>query len=135
MTRRNRRGATTVEMAIVLIPLVILIIGFVEIGCAVMTMHRLEEAARIGCRQSIISDATTESVTAEVDHLLNFVGITEYELEIEPADLASAPRWSPITVSISVDLEDVSWMPVPSYLQSISFDSSCTLPKENSATN
>ena len=52
--RSTRRGATTVELAVVAIPLFMVVFGSIEFGRAMMSVQTLEEAARSGCRVAIL---------------------------------------------------------------------------------
>ena len=52
--RNNRRGATAVEMAIVLLTFLILVFGMLDLGIGVFKYHLLAQAARQGARQAIV---------------------------------------------------------------------------------
>ena len=51
---RRRRGASLVEMAIVLIVFITLVLGMLDLGIAVFRKHLLAQAARQGVRQAIV---------------------------------------------------------------------------------
>jgi Flp pilus assembly protein TadG len=52
--RRCRRGATIVEMAIVLMVFLTLVLGMLDLGLGVFHYHVLGQAARQGARQAIV---------------------------------------------------------------------------------
>ncbi len=127
---QQRRGTVTVEFAIVAIPLFLFVFGTVEFGRAMMCRQSMEEAARSGCRASVIQDATAASVEEEVDKIMQIAGIPEYSVEIEPVNFTTIDRWEPITVTVVASYDNMSWLPSPKYLAGMQFRSSCILPKE-----
>ncbi|QDT37619.1 TadE/TadG family type IV pilus assembly protein [Stratiformator vulcanicus] len=128
----SRRGATTVEMAVVLGPLLLIIFGSIEFERALMVSHALEEAARAGCRIAILKGSTTESVAAEMSPILDSCGIDKFTINIEPKNVSSAQRWEPVSVTIEAQYKEVSWIPVPTFLSNARLTGSCTMPKEYS---
>jgi hypothetical protein len=52
--RADRRGATVVEMAIVVSVFLTLVLGMLDLGIAVFRYHLLAQAARQGARQAIV---------------------------------------------------------------------------------
>ncbi len=128
--RHKRRGATSVELAIVAIPLFLFVFTSIEFGRGMLLRHSMEESARCGCRVAILKNATTADVAAEVDTVLAGVGVDTYTVTTEPNDLAATNRWTPIKVTVTADYSDMSWLPIPKFLGGLTFASSCTLPKE-----
>ena len=51
---RDRRGATTVETAIVLLPFLTIVLGMLDLGTAVFRHHVVSQAARQGVRKAIV---------------------------------------------------------------------------------
>lgn len=52
--RSSRRGATAVEMAILMVVFLTLVLGMLDMGLAVFRYHVLAQAARFGSRQAIV---------------------------------------------------------------------------------
>ena len=52
--KRDRRGATTVETAIVILPFLIITLGMIDLGIAVFRHHVISQAARQGVRSAIV---------------------------------------------------------------------------------
>ncbi len=131
ISRNNRRGVATVELAMVS-PLVFLFIfAAVEFGRLLMAFHGLEEAAREGCRVAIFAQATASDVQQTVASRLATFGISGHTLTIEPNPLSNACQWEPVTVKIAVTYDNVSWLPTPDYLAGKTLAVSCTLPMES----
>jgi hypothetical protein len=128
--QRSRRGTTTIEFAIVAIPLFVLVMASIEFGRGMMAVQSLEEAARCGCRKAVLKGTTTADVETEVTQLMNLAGISSYTTQIEPASLSSVPQWDPVTVRVSANLGDSSWMPMPKFLAGLSYTASCILARE-----
>jgi Flp pilus assembly protein TadG len=52
--KQQRRGATVVEMAIVLLPFLVLTMGMLDLGVGIFRSHILAQAARHACRRAIV---------------------------------------------------------------------------------
>jgi Flp pilus assembly protein TadG len=64
--KRNRKGATTVEFAIVCPVFLLFVFGLLEIGRFVMVKQLVEGGARIGARVAAMDGATTAEVERKV---------------------------------------------------------------------
>lgn len=121
-----------VEFALVAPLLFTVVFGSIEFGRALLVTQSLEEAARSGCRVAVLRGATTSEVQAEVDRILGPAGISKYTLDVEPTSIVSAERWDPVTVTVTANFADMSWLPLPRFFSGRTYVSSCTLPKEYS---
>ena len=128
--RSIRRGATIVEFALVAPILFTVIFSCIEFGRALMTTQSLEEAARSGCRIAILRGTTTTEIEEEVDRILGPTGVSNYTVTVQPTNVADAARWSPVSVIVSANFNDMSWLPLPKFLSGQTYTSSSTLPKE-----
>ncbi|TWT83234.1 hypothetical protein CA13_46990 [Planctomycetes bacterium CA13] len=108
----------------------VLLIASVEFGRGMMAVQVLEEAARCGCRIAVLKNSSSEDVESEIDQLVHSAGIETFTTQIEPMDLDSAIQWSPVTVRISADFSDMSWLPMSHFLSGYSYTASCILPRE-----
>lgn len=74
--RRNqgRRGAVTVEMALVLPIFTMLVFGIIEFGRGFMIMPLMTKAAREGCRRAIIDGNTNSDVTNYIQTFMQTSG-------------------------------------------------------------
>ena len=129
-SKRNRCGSVVVEFAVVAIPLFLFVFASIEFGRAIMVSHVMEEAARTGCRASVVGGATTESVEDAIESVIAQAGINEYTVEIEPEDFSTAEQWTPISITITATYEEMTWLPMPGFLNGQTFTASCLLPKE-----
>ena len=62
----KRRGAAVVELAVVLPVFVLLVIGAIDVGRAILVRHKLVEAARAACRLHTIQDEVTPEQVSDV---------------------------------------------------------------------
>jgi Flp pilus assembly protein TadG len=67
--RDRRRGATAVETAIVLLPLLMCLFGIYEYGQLLMDWNLLNNAAREGCRYALANN-TKSTITTDVQNIV-----------------------------------------------------------------
>ena len=79
----NRRGVTTVETAIIIMPLMIVLLGMVELSIVVFRYHVVSEAARQGARQVIVHGA------------------------LAPPEMAA---WGPATIDVLADVDGIPFV-------------------------
>jgi Flp pilus assembly protein TadG len=60
---RRRRGATAVETALVILPLIMLLFGIFEYGRLLMDWNLLNNAAREGCRYALANNTNSTIAT------------------------------------------------------------------------
>ena len=127
----SRRGAATVEFAIVAPVIFLFVFASFEFGRAIMATHGLEAAAREGCREALSWDVTTEDIETKVQNRMLKYGISDYTLTIDPASPTDANQWGPVTVRVSTTYDQISWLPVSRFLRGITLQGSCSLPQES----
>ncbi len=71
---QGRRGAVTVEMALVLPIFTMLVFGIIEFGRGFMIMQLVTNAAREGCRRAIIDGSTNSDVTSYIQTFMQTSG-------------------------------------------------------------
>ncbi len=113
--RGRRRGTAALEFAIVG-PLVILFFfGAVELGRGAMLIHLLNNAARSGCRNGVVEGTSTATIKSAANSALSSEGISGATVAVKvndgTADASTAQAGDEITVSISVPVSSVSWLP------------------------
>jgi Flp pilus assembly protein TadG len=68
--RGERRGATVVETAFVVIPLLMFIFAIFEYGWLLMNWNLLNNAAREGCRYALVNN-TSSTINTDVQTVVN----------------------------------------------------------------
>src|SRR5438477_226878 len=108
----SRRGATTVEMALAVPILLLIVFGLIEVGHAFMVQHVIQDAARQGCRAAICPHSTNAVVTSAVAGLLQGEGIKKATTTIlvngSAGDVARAQTDDEISVQVVIAASDVS---------------------------
>jgi Flp pilus assembly protein TadG len=108
---RNRRGVAAVEFAVVSPFLILLVFGIIECGRAIMVQQVLTNASREGTRRAVLEEVTTSEVTTVVSDYLANGSITGATVTVSPTPLTSAGFGDPVTVTVSVPYDQVSWIP------------------------
>ena len=108
---RNRRGVAAVEFAVVAPFLILLIFGIIEFGRAIMVQQVLTNASREGTRRAILEEVTASEVTTVVSDYLANSSIAGATVTVSPTPLTSAGFGDPVTVTVSVPYDQVSWIP------------------------
>ena len=127
--RRNkhaRRGAAMVEMALVLPLFLMLVLGIIEFGRAMMIANLVTNAAREGARMAVLDGSTNTDVTNTVKtFLISAIGTSVSSSDItvtitvtaaagnpNPANsVASSTTRDLITVKVSVPFNKVALIP------------------------
>lgn len=133
-SRRNRRGATAVELAMISPVLIALVMGQIETSRLGMVSQLLTTAAREGCRVAVIDGSTQADVQNRVTTFLAGSGIpvgTVTPTCPSPYTWETAPMGTPITVNLSVPYSQVSWLGTPIFLTHAVVSASATLSSEN----
>jgi Flp pilus assembly protein TadG len=97
----ERRGATTVEMALTLPILFLLLFGGYELSRANMIMHTCEAAAYEGARVGIVPGATAAEAQTAAEGVLRTTGIKNATIEVNPSNLANASETIAVTIEVA----------------------------------
>jgi len=128
--RRTRRGAAAVEFAVIAPLLFAVVLGLVEFGRAIMVQQTLVSAARESCRVAVLAGTTKQDVTDRATASLNAAGISVFTITMNPDPPSSAAEGSPVTVTIQVSFNNVTWLPVPIYLGGKNLTASSVMRRE-----
>jgi Flp pilus assembly protein TadG len=117
---RKRRGAVTVELAIVSPFVFLIILGIIELSRGIMVIHLLNDAAQAGCRVGIVEGKTTANIKDVVVNALTAAGvngeIATVQVNDASADASTAVAGDEITVLVKVPISSISWIPVARFL-------------------
>lgn len=130
--RAGRRGASAVEMALVAPVLITLLLGLIEAARLGMVAQLLTTAAREGCRVAVLDGMTQSDVQTRVDDVLAGSGISVGTVTptCTSSTWTSAPSGTPITVSLSVPYNQVSWLKISGYFSGATISASATMSSE-----
>jgi len=115
--KSSRRGAAIVEFAVVAPVFLNLFVGTVELSRAIVVQQLLTNASREGARVGGYSTTmSTATVTSAVNTYLSNEGITGATTTVSPNPPSLAANGSPVSVTVSIPFNNVSWLPSPFYL-------------------
>ena len=101
-SRKLRRGAVTVEFAIVAPIFFLLLMAAFEFGWMNVIRHTADNAAYEAARAAMVPGATAADATAKATTLLKIVGARGAKISITPAILTTATK--EVTVAIDVPM-------------------------------
>ena len=116
LCRRKRRGAAVVEFAVIAPLFFLLVFGMIEFGRMVMVQQVLTNAAREGARIGVLDGSSTSDVTTAVTTYLSNASIQGATVTVTPNPPSSAGYGDPVSVTVSVSFNQVSWLPTPMFL-------------------
>lgn len=138
----RRRGAAAVELAMTLPLFVLIILGIIEFGRAMMVGETLTTAARNGARQAIVDGSSNADIEASVKAFCSSVlGVEPDAVSVtitvetapgnDPANnrLEYAQRGDLCMVEIQVPFGEVALF-TPNYLASQGLSGSCAMEHE-----
>ncbi|MCA9268859.1 MAG: pilus assembly protein [Planctomycetales bacterium] len=119
------------EFAIVAPLFFLLVLGMVEYGRMVMVQQILTNASREGARRAVLDGASASEVQAEVTDFLEESSISGATVTLDPSDPSTAGYGEPVTVTVSIPFDDVSWLPSPMYLGGQELQASTVMRRES----
>ena len=125
-----RRGISVVEFAVVLPLIVLLMLGGIEAGRAMMVGHTLQEAAQAGCRVYSLRDTTQQDAQDIIDASMVDAGVTGYTILFDPLTKAEIDaNMEPVSVTVSVPYDQVGWT-IPWFMAGATISGSGTFPAD-----
>ena len=125
--QRCRPGALTVEVAICLPILLMVLFACFELAHANMLLHATESSAYEGARVGIIPGATSEKVEAAVGGVLKSVGINHYKVKVKPNKINADTE--SVEVEVTVPFRHNTSIP-PFFVKDPKFRGKCELSRE-----
>jgi Flp pilus assembly protein TadG len=116
---RKHRGLATLEMALILPLLLVLVFGLLEYGWLFFKNQQIAAASRTACRYGITAPATTAETVARIDTLMAQASLagSGYSATCTPCEVGSGTF---VTVRISVPYSNLQLtgfpLPLPTSL-------------------
>ena len=113
-----------------------LALGLIQATQLGIVTQALARAARDGCRVAASPGTTQADVQERVAQLLSGSGLPVPTVSPSPANWTTAPRGTPITVTLNVHFSKVSWLNDPFGLgfSNLTPEASVTMPSAQSLT-
>jgi Flp pilus assembly protein TadG len=127
--RDRRRGVAAAEFAIVAPVFLMVVLGIIEVGRAIMVQQVLINASRVGARRAVMLSSTEDAVIDAVSEYTSAVGVATVSTSVSP-DPETAEAGAPVTVTASVSFSNVSWLPTPWFMGGKTLTSSSVMRKE-----
>ena len=108
---RSRRGTATVELAVCLPVLVLLVLAMIEAANMIYLKQALTSAAQVSARALVEQDAVTADAELACRNFLDSRNIRGYALTITPADFETTNRGSTIAASVTAPCSANSYGP------------------------
>jgi len=130
-TFNNEKASSTVEFALVLPIMLLILMGTVEFGRIMSVSQMLNSAAREGARAATLPGASNITVQDRVNQELASAGLPNGIIELTPSDVTTANRNDPVTVRVTLPYSDIAWMPgfIPAF-NGISLEGIVVMRKE-----
>jgi Flp pilus assembly protein TadG len=105
-----------VEFAVIAPLFILLVMGMIEFGRALMVKQIITSAAREGARRAIVESATESEVKQVVNQYLAGASVNGATVTVTPTTLDTLGFGDPVTVQVSVSCNSISWTPSPWFL-------------------
>lgn len=126
-TRRQRTGSLTVEFALTLPVLLMILFAAYELGRANMLRNTAEAAAYEGARRGIVPGSDADDVRESVAFVLSTSGIRDADVRISPTVI----NLSTETVSVEIDVPMSGNTLIPTvFTRGMTFRGQCELNRE-----
>lgn len=113
-TRRHskkRRGAATVEFALIVPVMLTFTFGLIEMSRISMVKEGVVQASREGARVGVRPNASADDVNQRINEELAILGITGATVVVTPTVLDQALPGDDIRVRITIPIGEVSYVP------------------------
>lgn len=124
-----RRGATSVEMAIIVTVAVLFLFAFFEIGHALMIDSIVENAAYEGARRRIVPGATAEQAQQAAEDVATASSLRSVDVQLRTNEVS--PGVQGVTVTVNAPLSENSIFMGP-FLGNTTISRSVTMIHESS---
>lgn len=109
--KQSRRGAATVEFALIVPVMLIFTFGVIEMSRISMVKEALVQASREGARVGVRPTASVSDVQDRVNEELAIMDISTATVVITPSTLDEASPGDDITVRITIPISEVNLVP------------------------
>ena len=128
--RRARTGAAAVEFAAVAPLFVLLILGLIEFGRMVVVQQVITNASREGARQAAMENTTTSGIVSGIGDFLTSSSVNGATVTVSPGSLGDAEYGDPVSVTVDVGFDQVSWIPDPIFLSGVNLSATTVMRRE-----
>ena len=128
--REVRIGAAAVEFAVVAPLFILLVFGLIEFGRMVMVQQIITNASREGARLTALEGTTAASVVSEIGDFLTDSAVNSATVNVSPSSLDGAAYGDPVSVTVDVGFDQVTWLPTPMFLSGTNLSATTVMRRE-----
>ena len=127
--RRDRKGASAVEFAVMAPIFALFVFGIIEFGRTMMVQQVLVNSSRVGARLASMPNQTTSSVVSAAEEYAEGASVTGVNVTVTP-DPSTVTAGDLITVNVSVPFDQVSWLPSAWFMGGRQLESESVMRRE-----
>ena len=109
---------------------ILLVLGMIEVGRAIMVQQVITNASREGARQAVLDGATGTDVENFVNTYLTSASLPSATVTFPQGLPQNTGYGAPVEVDVSIPFSQVSWLPAPMYLSGNSLSASTVMRRE-----
>ena len=125
--RRRRRGALTVEFALVSSLVFMIFFASVEFARLNTIMNAASQAAYEGTRRAIVPGATAAQATSAAQSILTRASVNGATITVTPSTITATT--DVVTVNVSIPISSNGWV-APMFTNNLVVQRACTLTRE-----
>ena len=111
LSKRKRHGTATVELALTLPVLAVLVIGAIEGASMIFLRQALVQSAYEVVKESVRPDGDKTLALEKGNQVLSFRNIAGTNIDFSPSDVESLDRGTPVTVTVTAPSDAKSIIP------------------------
>ena len=127
----DRKGATAVEMALVMPVFVLILFAMFEFTRMIVLRHTADNAAYEAARIAMVTGASANEAITEAQRIMNIVRVNDFAVNVDPSTITDETE--SVTVEISVPVDGNGWI-LPYFSSGQTIVSSSTLLTERART-
>lgn len=119
------------EFAVVAPVFLLFALGMIEYGRMVMVQQVITNASREGARLAVLEGSSASGVESSVDGYLASGSISGASITVAPTNLDEMEFGDPVTITVDVPFDQVSWLPSPMYLGGKTLSATTVMRRES----
>ena len=96
-----------------------------------MVQQVITNASREGARRAVLDGATTTAIENIVNDYLGEGSITGAEIDVIPNPPNDAGHGDPVTVTVTIGFDEVSWLASPMFLRETNLSATTVMRRES----
>lgn len=109
--KSSRNAVAATEMALCLPLVAMLILASIEACSMIYLNHSLSIASYESARVAINYDSTNTDVNDKYTELITFRNVASSQIDLQPSNVATTPRGTPITITVSAPCDSNALIP------------------------